>query len=340
MVNLFTAGSLLLVASVLSQAAPTPNPPPSNQVQGAIDAFSRDFKGAKRFSDPYEAYAAGAYDQALQGFVDQQVEHPDDAELMLNIGNTHYEMGNFEEAAKSFETASLQQGDKALRTEALYNYGNTLFRQGKLEESVKAYQSVLELNPDDQDAKYNIEYVRDEIRRRIEENKKRQEQQQNQNQQGEQNKENQSQQNQGDNEQNQEQQEGQQDQGDQGQAKDSDQDGLGDEAEKSAANPTDPNNPDSDGDGLPDGEEDANRNGKVDKGETDPNKKDTDGNGKSDAEDKAQGAKQGQAQEAKPSEGLSKEEAERYLNSLGPEQQPKRHQRGQRGRRSRVEKDW
>ena len=199
------ATALLITMSIVSQAGTTPPVSAGQQAQGAIDALSQQFKGAKRFSDPYEAYAAGAFDQALQGFVDQQVEHPDDAELMLNIGNTHYKMGNFEEAAKSYEAASMRQGDKALQTEALYNYGNTLFRQGKLEESVKAYQSVLELNPDDQDAKYNIEYVRDEIRRRVEENKNRQQQQ---NQQGNQDQENQSQQEQGDNEQEQQGQQG------------------------------------------------------------------------------------------------------------------------------------
>lgn len=47
-------------------------------------------------------------------------------------------------------------------------------------------------------------------------------------------------------------------------------------------NETDARNPDTDGDGLPDGEEDANRNGIVDEGETDPRVADTDGDGLSD----------------------------------------------------------
>jgi uncharacterized repeat protein (TIGR01451 family)/MYXO-CTERM domain-containing protein len=42
---------------------------------------------------------------------------------------------------------------------------------------------------------------------------------------------------------------------------------------------TDPLEPDTDGDGLLDGEEDADRNGRVDAGETDPNDPDTDGDG-------------------------------------------------------------
>src|SRR5205085_3190750 len=42
---------------------------------------------------------------------------------------------------------------------------------------------------------------------------------------------------------------------------------------------TSPVNPDSDGDGIPDGVEDANHNGRVDMGETDPLSRDSDGDG-------------------------------------------------------------
>ena len=51
---------------------------------------------------------------------------------------------------------------------------------------------------------------------------------------------------------------------------------LKDGVEKFGANPTDPNDSDSDNDGLLDGQEDANHNGVKDANETDPNKADTD----------------------------------------------------------------
>ena len=70
---------------------------------------------------------------------------------------------------------------------------------------------------------------------------------------------------------------------------DSDSDGIPDGIEKTGDNPTDPSKPDTDGDGLCDGSlavegvcasgEDMNNNGKVDDGETDPNKTDTDSDG-------------------------------------------------------------
>jgi hypothetical protein len=64
---------------------------------------------------------------------------------------------------------------------------------------------------------------------------------------------------------------------------DTDGDGLSDGAER--AGPTDPTNPDTDGDGLPDGVEDANGNGVVDDGETDPTNPDSDGDGIPDGDD-------------------------------------------------------
>ena len=60
---------------------------------------------------------------------------------------------------------------------------------------------------------------------------------------------------------------------------DTDGDGLKDGTEVNGTNPTKPLQPDSDGDGIKDGVEDKNKNGKLDPGETDPNNKDSDGDG-------------------------------------------------------------
>ena len=291
----------------------------------------------EKIEDPYRAYQAKAYDQALQAFIDRQVERPEDPGLALNVGSAHYQMKNYAEAEKAFSTAALS-GDEALRAKALYGLGNCAFRQGRLEEAVELYKSTLEVDPDDGDAKYNLEFVRDEIRRRHEEAKKRQEEQEQQ---------------QGD-----QQQEQQGDQGDQGQqgGQDSDQDGLPDETERSAANPTDPSNPDTDQDGIEDGREDRNANGQVDEGETDPNNPDTDGDGIPDSQDPEpaggegqeppqpeEGEEQGQAQpaEGQPQdpEELSQEEAERYLQALEEGRPDQNRGKPARGR-SRPAKDW
>ena len=48
-----------------------------------------DSGGDRRPESPYEAYEAGLYDEALKGFVDLQVERPDDPEVALNVGSAH-----------------------------------------------------------------------------------------------------------------------------------------------------------------------------------------------------------------------------------------------------------
>jgi Ca-activated chloride channel family protein len=283
---------------------------------------------ARRLGDSWEAYEAEAYDQALQGFVDEQVERPEDPGLTFNIGSAHYKMKNYEEAERSFATVAMA-GDPLLREQALYNLGNCAYRQGKLQEAVELYKAALEVDPDDEDAKFNLEFVRDEIRRRHEEQQKRQQEQQQQQDQ--------------DQDQDQQQQ-GQQQQQQQG-GQDSDRDGLTDDTERSAQNPTDPHDADSDDDGLLDGQEDRNANGQVDDGETDPNNPDSDGDGKSDGQEALeqqdpdqQQDQQEQQGEPEDLEGLSREEAERYLQALeeGRPQQRQPH----RGRPRRPAKDW
>lgn len=71
---------------------------------------------------------------------------------------------------------------------------------------------------------------------------------------------------------------------------DSDSDGINDRIERDVTG-TDPLNPDSDNDGIPDGNEDLNQNGVVDPGETNPNQPDmdSDGDGISDAKETALG---------------------------------------------------
>lgn len=79
----------------------------------------------------------------------------------------------------------------------------------------------------------------------------------------------------------------------------------------------------------------------MDEGETDPNNPDSDGDGTPDArEAEAAAAREtaADAGELPPGEGLTPEEAERYLQAI-QEGRPEQR-RGQPGRRARPLKDW
>jgi Ca-activated chloride channel family protein len=108
--------------------------------------------------------------------------------VQYNTGVTAYHSNDFTEAATAFEQATASP-ERALQQRAYYNLGNTSYRLGAAdptkaqplwERAVKNYESALALDPKDEDAKFN----RDFVKKKIEELKKQQEQQQNQNNQG------------------------------------------------------------------------------------------------------------------------------------------------------------
>ena len=147
--------------------------PPAGELPLPLPAQAAPETPTVEYSSPYDAFDAGDYAQALEGFVDRQTRQPDDPELSLNVGATHFKLNDFESADAQFYRAAAI-GDDELRAQALYNLGNSAFRQSKLGEAIDFYMASLEANPDDVDTKFNLEFVREEL-------KKQQQQQQDQN---------------------------------------------------------------------------------------------------------------------------------------------------------------
>ena len=122
-------------------------------------------------------YREGKYAEASACYQNLLLKNPEEARLHYNLGNSFYRTGHFEEAISSFE--------KALRTEELgwqknsfYNMGNACYRRGEgllsenskgtcewWERAIREYENVLALDPKDEDAAYN----RDFVKKRLEE---------------------------------------------------------------------------------------------------------------------------------------------------------------------------
>ena len=146
-------------------------------------SFAYDFatrKLAEKVERANENFEKGKVDEALKGYTDAQLSSPDSPKLQHNIGAVHYRKGAFEDAVKAFEGALLNE-DKKEKAASYYNLGNTYYRQGaqkgdmeQFKKAIEKYKKALELNPDDVDAKYNIEF----IQRKLKENTQRQQQKQ------------------------------------------------------------------------------------------------------------------------------------------------------------------
>ena len=158
-----------------------------------------------------EAFANQDYEGALMAYHQAQEEAPELAEPHYNAANTHYRQAGYEQAQQELEQALVsEEGQGSLDQNSYYNLGNIFFQAEQYETAIEAYKEALRLDPDDLQAKQNLELALRQLQQQQQE-QQQQEQQQDQ--------ENQDQQ-----DQDQENQDQNQDQQDQDQAQDQQQD--------------------------------------------------------------------------------------------------------------------
>jgi tetratricopeptide (TPR) repeat protein len=128
-----------------------------------------------------KAYEESQWDEALQHFQDAQLDDPENPVGHFNLGEAHYKRKNYEEALTSYEK-SLNTQEIDLKQQIYYNLGNTYAQMNKYQEAIQSYIKALEIDPDDQDAKFNLELVRARLKEMAQkqpmENQQQQQQQQ------------------------------------------------------------------------------------------------------------------------------------------------------------------
>lgn len=118
------------------------------------------------------------YQSAVENYRKAEVARPHEPVIRYDLGTSLYELYEYREAEKELDQALSQAKDPATRIKALYNYGNTQYRLGDFEKAIESYKKVLDLNPKDEDAKYNLEFLQKKKSQFEKKNQERQKQQQ------------------------------------------------------------------------------------------------------------------------------------------------------------------
>ncbi len=104
-------------------------------------------------------YEQQKYKEAADDYAKAVAKDPNNTSGLFNLGNSLYQQKKFDDSRKVMtQTAGLTK-DKAGKAAANYNIGNTYMSQQKWEDAVNAYKQTLRNNPQDVDAKYNLSYA-------------------------------------------------------------------------------------------------------------------------------------------------------------------------------------
>ncbi len=116
-----------------------------------------------------EHFAAGRLEEALRAFARARADHPDAPATGLNLAGVQYRLGEdgasgapgeggpLVEAARGYQAALSEGLDDGLAGDAWFNLGNTLYRAGAFEEAAAAYGEALAADPQDAEARRNLE---------------------------------------------------------------------------------------------------------------------------------------------------------------------------------------
>ena len=103
-----------------------------------------------------KAFSAEMFDTALNAYAIAQESMPDRAEPNYNTANTLYRQERFREAIEIYDQI-LGRQELELSTKSTFNVGNALYGAGDHEQAIEMYKQALRINPDDFDAKHNLE---------------------------------------------------------------------------------------------------------------------------------------------------------------------------------------
>lgn len=146
--------------------------------------FGQSREVEKAIQKGNEYYKQLQFERAMASYNKAMSADPANGIAKFNLANAQYKQDKKDEAIKLFNDLATTTKEKELKEKAWYNNGVVLGNQKKLEESIEAYKNALRQDPNDKDARENLQKALLELKKRNPpEKKKEQDKQKKQNQQ-------------------------------------------------------------------------------------------------------------------------------------------------------------
>ena len=106
------------------------------------------------------AYKEQLYNAAEASYKSALEKNASSPEAIYNLANAYYKQGNWDNALKTYQQyLTAENKDHAKMGAAWHNIGNTMLQKKDLKQSMEAYKKALRLNPNDDEARYNLATV-------------------------------------------------------------------------------------------------------------------------------------------------------------------------------------
>lgn len=116
-------------------------------------------------------YGQQKYKEAAQAYAKALAKDPNNTPGLFNLGNSLYQQKQYDSSRKVMERTVTVAKNKMNKAAANYNIGNTYMSEQKWEEAIDAYKKALRANPQDVDAKYNLSYAEQMLKKQQQQNK-------------------------------------------------------------------------------------------------------------------------------------------------------------------------
>lgn len=111
-------------------------------------------------------YKQQQFEKAAVEYNKAVAANPASTKAKFNLANSLQKQGKQEEALKEFSSLIEKTTEKDLKSKSYYNKGVVLTGQKKLEESIEAYKNALRQNPDDKEARENLQKALLELKKK------------------------------------------------------------------------------------------------------------------------------------------------------------------------------
>lgn len=121
----------------------------------SMDAYSQtDGKFVRKGNGDYKD---GNFQQAEVEYRKALEKNPQSYKADYNLGNALYRQKQYDAAASRYAGLAEKGKDKKEISRYYYNLGNTMYENQKYKESVEAFKNALRNDPNDMDAKHNLQ---------------------------------------------------------------------------------------------------------------------------------------------------------------------------------------